>query len=132
MMALCYLDRNGEGLWPFTLAILVSIVLTSVENSTENSMIFGFKRLWFENVSAFLLLKLLIFARDITKMKNLPKFININEHSVNFVDISKHRHRMCTLTLSQKLALLLELTGVNLQASGSVAHWSNMVLKCKE
>ena len=54
-------------------------------------------------------------------MKLLSNFINMREYNVNFADICEYVPLICTLAQSRHLALLLEPTGYNLQASG-VCH----------
>ena len=51
-------------------------------------------------------------------MKNLSNFFNIDECGIAFFDISKYLPRTCTLFQSHRLAWFLELTDVNLRASG--------------
>ena len=42
-------------------------------------------------------IKLFVIARDISKIKNLSNFINLNEYTVNIIDKSEYMHTTCSL-----------------------------------
>ena len=56
-------------------------------------------------------------------------FIKIDESIDDWDDVNEYRHKIFTLAQSHSLAWLLELTGVNLRASGVVSFPALRVLK---